>query len=275
MNTSSSAINWLISIRVVFALISPWNHTCLESGKYLQIAMEDIQDSFKVVLEPDGGYLEGPSYFCATARRHCQTLDYYARAKGSNVLDLVPKQLRRTGDYAQAVASTTRYDYLPICDCDWGTNLETWLWLARVMPDSYWVTLAQKSYANHRNNQQPGGEGAIPPNRHEGPELKPFVHLPDTGYIASHRKLSGHWVKIFIMGNRANAGTHTKTRGVSCSSLPGRLLPPTSAWVSMTTRCTRSISTLSGIICSARRVPKSARSSRQASLGRETCRLGR
>jgi hypothetical protein len=87
-------------------------------GKYLQIAMEDIQDSFKVVLEPDGGYLEGPSYFCATARRHCQTLDYYARARDLNVLGIVPEQLRRTGDYAQTVASTTRFDYLPICDCD-------------------------------------------------------------------------------------------------------------------------------------------------------------
>jgi hypothetical protein len=177
--------------------------------KYLQIAIEDIQDSFKVVLQPDGGYLEGPSYFCATARRHCQTLDYYARARGSNVFELVPEQLKRTGDYAQAVASTTQFDYLPICDCDWDTNLETWLWLARILPDSYWVTMAQKSYA-HKPSQlrSPMEKVLFSQIPIRGPELKALVHLPDTGYIASHRRLGEHWVKLFVMGNRANA-SHT------------------------------------------------------------------
>ncbi len=182
--------------------------------KYLEIALDDIQDSFKVVLEPDGGYLEGPSYFCATARRHCQTLDYYARARGLNVLGIIPEQLKKTDDYAQAIASTTRFDYLPICDCDQGASLETWLWLARVVPNSYWVTLARKSYDNKpaqlRDPLEKELFNQIPK---KGPPLKPFVFLPDTGYLASHRKIKDQALKIFIMGNKANAGHTHEDKG--------------------------------------------------------------
>ena len=42
----------------------------------------------------------------------------------------------------------------------------------------------------------------------EGPPLRPFVDMPDTGMTCSVRRLGGELVKLFLMGNKAGA-SHT------------------------------------------------------------------
>jgi len=71
-----------------------------------------------------------------------------------------------------------------------------------------------KSYANRPGQlSNPVEKELFSQIAKKGPELKPFVHLPETGYIASHRRIGEHWVKIFVMGNRANAGHTHEDKG--------------------------------------------------------------
>jgi hypothetical protein len=44
-------------------------------------------------------------------------------------------------------------------------------------------------------------------------ELQPFVCLPDMGPLVSHRLLGGHWVKLFIQGNKTWAGHAHEDKG--------------------------------------------------------------
>jgi hypothetical protein len=47
----------------------------------------------------------------------------------------------------------------------------------------------------------------------EGPPLKPVLELPDLGYMASVRKIGDAWVKLFILGNKANGDHQHEDKG--------------------------------------------------------------
>jgi hypothetical protein len=81
--------------------------------------------------------------------------------------------------------------------------------LAWLMPDSHWVTICRKSIARSRG--QPMTlltQNLLREVPAAGPDFRPFVEMPKIGQMASHRKLGGEWVKLFLMGNQSGA-SHT------------------------------------------------------------------
>jgi len=170
---------------------------------YTDLAYRDAVDNLETVIEPDGGYLEGPSYFSPTARENYKALKYYARARGKDLSELIPQALQRTSDYAAVVASSTADDVIPVCDAGPSFRSDSLSVLVELMPQSHWVTM----YNKQRIRQ------GKPPLAHAGPPLPAYVCLPQTGYIASTRTFGDDLVKLLIMGNKADAGHTHEDKG--------------------------------------------------------------
>jgi len=170
---------------------------------YTDLAYRDAIDNLETVIEPDGGYLEGPSYFSPTARENYTVLKFYARARGKDVSELVPDVLKKTSAYAAVVASTTAADVIPICDAGPDFRGDSLRILAELMPQSHWAAMYNKQLVH---------EGK-PPLESPVPALPAFVALPETGYLASTRMLEGDAVKILVMGNKAGAGHTHEDKG--------------------------------------------------------------
>jgi len=168
---------------------------------YTDLAYRDAIDNLETVIEPDGGSLEGPGYLSPTVRENYTALKYYASARGRSVSELVPDVLKRTSNYAAAVASTTADDMIPICDSGASFRGDSLSVLMELVPRSYWTTIYSKQLAR---------EGKPPV---EAPALPAFLSLPHTGYLASTRRLGDDQVKIFVMGNKAGAGHTHEDKG--------------------------------------------------------------
>ncbi|MEN6577283.1 MAG: heparinase II/III family protein [Phycisphaerales bacterium] len=170
---------------------------------YTDLAYRDAIDNLETVIEPDGGTLEGPSYFSPIARENYTVLRFYARARDRNVSELVPDVLKRTSDYAAVVASTTADDVIPICDSGSSFRADSLSILAELMPQSHWAAMYGRQLVR---------EGK-PPLESPAAALPAFIALPETGYLASVRMLGGDPVKIFVMGNKAGAGHTHEDKG--------------------------------------------------------------
>lgn len=170
---------------------------------YTDIALADTMDSLGRTIEPDGGSLEGPGYFCPTVRENYEVINNYARARGLDVADLTPKVLKQTPNFGAVVASTTDDDVIAICDSEPHLSLSALEMLVALTPGSYWTTLYAKKCR---------AEGKEPPAK-DGPPLPHFISLPDTGHLASVRALDGELLKIFVMGNKRGAGHTHEDKG--------------------------------------------------------------
>jgi hypothetical protein len=176
---------------------------------YTDLALADLQDNLAKILLPDGGYTEGPGYFTFTARQALITYYYYARARGIDARSLVPQALYATAVMAETLASTADdSQMILICDAQCVPQ-EGAAFLAWLMPDTHWTTIFRKSVI--RTGGQPISLLAqnlardIP---EQGPVFRPLVDMPKIGQLASHRRLGGEWVKLFLMGNQSGA-SHT------------------------------------------------------------------
>ena len=159
---------------------------------YTDLAYNDIVDNLNLVIPPDGGYLETPSYFGSTANRNLRTIDWYARARGKDARALIPEPLARTGNYAAVIMSTTERDIIPYGDSNLNMDTDTLEGMHAILPGSHWTTL----YNKHRVRK------GLPSLDTPGPPLPAFISLPDTGLMASVRELGGRPVKLFVMGFR-------------------------------------------------------------------------
>ena len=77
---------------------------------YTDLAYLDAINNLENAIQPDGGTLEGPSYFNPIVRENYNVMKYYARSRGREVIDLIPNVLKLTADYAAVVTSTTDDD---------------------------------------------------------------------------------------------------------------------------------------------------------------------
>lgn len=170
---------------------------------YTDLALADTVGNIENSILPDGGYAEGPSYFGAMARRNYKVLRHYARAREVDLPDLVPYALRSTADYAEALTSTTTDDVIAVGDSDPHLDLETLGAMVELMPGSYWQTLLNKKRRAEGKEPLPG----------KAPEPRPFVSLPNLGYIASYRVLDGQPVKLLILGNVSGADHAHEDKG--------------------------------------------------------------
>ena len=176
---------------------------------YTDLALTDLLANLAKILLPDGGYTEGPMYFTFTARQALITFYYYARARGTRARDYVPAALYATAIMAETLASTADdTQMILICDALYIPQ-EGVAFLAWLMPDSHWVTIFRKSVA--RTGGQPMtllAQNLARDIPAVGPAFRPLVEMPAIGQMASHRKLGGEWLKLFLMGNQSGA-SHT------------------------------------------------------------------
>ncbi|MDB6092780.1 MAG: hypothetical protein JWM32_342 [Verrucomicrobia bacterium] len=176
---------------------------------YTDLALADLYDNLAKILLPDGGYTEGPMYFTFTARQAMLSCYYYGRARGLDPRPLVPEAMKATAQMAEVLVSTAdNQQMILICDAQYIPQ-EGAAFLAWLMPDSQWVTIFQKSIA--RTGGQPMtllAQNLLREVPAQGPTFRPMVEMPAIGQMASHRKLGGEWVKLFLMGNQSGA-SHT------------------------------------------------------------------
>lgn len=181
---------------------------------YLELAMSDMLRSLEKSILPDGGYVEGPTYFAWTARQAGVALYQYARMKNRDFRGLAPDILLRTAAFADALLSTDdRLPMILICDAA-NVHQEAAALLAYLMPDSQWVTIYRKlvrergglpdTLLAHRLDRD------IP---QQGPAPLTFNELPGMGVLSSVREWQGAQVKLFIMGNSAGAGHTHEDKG--------------------------------------------------------------
>ena len=176
---------------------------------YTELALAELRQNLDLVLLPDGGYTEGPSYFTWTARQAFISYYYYARARGADLRALLPPAMRATANLAEMLVSTDEGAIMIlICDAFY-LNQESLAFLAWFMPDSHWVTAFHNSL--RRSGGQPNSILAYSLRREipaAGPAFRPFLAMPDIGMMCSLRELGGEKVKLFLMGNQAGA-SHT------------------------------------------------------------------
>ena len=176
-------------------------------------AWADLQDNLAQCLLPDGGYLEGVSYFTYTARQAFLCATLYARGRGLDPRSLIAPALLRTDRLAEMLYSTDdRQDMLLVADSMFPVS-EGLAFLAWLMPQSHWVTIYRKSL--RRAAAAPlllalRLDREIPA---EGPPLAPFCSMPDTGMMCSVRRHQGELVKLFIMGNRSGGDHQHEDKG--------------------------------------------------------------
>jgi len=182
---------------------------------YTELAVNDLLENLNRCLQPDGGYVEGPTYFTWVARQAFVALHLYARARGKSLQELMPAQMKKTSLLAEMLYSTNDgQDAILICDAMY-IFPEALAYLAAFMPDSHWVTMY------HKQVNRPGAGAApsllamsladsIPA---QGPALRAFVDMPDTGMMCCVRQLQQETVKLFLMGNKAGAGHTHEDKG--------------------------------------------------------------
>ena len=181
---------------------------------YTEAAVANLMETLDHVLLPDGGYDEGPSYFSHTARQAFLSLYYYSRARGKDLRSLMPPAIRATARFAEMLVSTdARGIMLLVCDAMY-LNQDSAAWLAWFMPDSHWVTVFHNTL--RRTHGRPISllvEKLLPEIPAQGPTFQPFLHMPDLGMMCSVRELGGERVKLFLMGNKADADHSHEDKG--------------------------------------------------------------
>jgi len=170
---------------------------------YTDLAYKDAVNNLETVIQPDGGTLEGPSYFDPIARENYKAVKYYARVRKQTLSELVPKVLKMTAQYAAVISSTTTDDAIPVCDSGPYFRSDTLSILTQLMPQSHWTSMYNKLLL--REGKSPLAE--------TGPPLPAYIALPDTGYLASHRSCQGQPVKLLIMGHKAGADHTHEDKG--------------------------------------------------------------
>ncbi len=181
---------------------------------YTDLAFADLVESLNYAILPDGGYVEGPTYFTCVGYSGGASLYYYGRARGRKLADLLPEPMKKTADFAALTASTDdEQDSIAICDAGPRTSQESLAVMASALPQSQWAAMYRKSVARTGMPETILAcklDGEIPP---AAPPPPAFVFLPQMGAMASTRRCGDHWVKILIMGNKAGAGHTHEDKG--------------------------------------------------------------
>lgn len=169
---------------------------------YLDQALRELNDNFEHILLPDGGYAEGPGYFAYGVGWGLRALEIAARARNLPLAGIVPERLRKTSNMATCLGSTDdACTFIPFGDAVPDMDAATCEWFAAFAPDGGWDWLARRARA--REDGKPLPEIEWPP----------FIRLPDMGVLASHRRLKGHWVKLFVAGCVRDADHNHEDKG--------------------------------------------------------------
>jgi hypothetical protein len=197
---------------------------------YLEIAYRELCESLEATILPDGGYVEGPTYFRCVGRDAGLGIYFYSRAIGKPLAELIPPAMRRCGAFGEALISTDAVqNMVPICDGGPVHEIISQAIMAGLLPGSAWERMLRASMARFDGwpvnpisgttvNLPMMGDAIIAwgmtaqlPSTPSEPH--PFVALPDMGPMVSQRRLGVHWVKLFLQGNQAGAGHTHEDKG--------------------------------------------------------------
>lgn len=197
---------------------------------YLDIAYRELCESLDATILPDGGYVEGPTYFRCVGRDAGLGLYHYSRAIGKPMVELIPDAMKRCADLGELVISTDAcQDVIAFCDASPLHDFLSQSVMAALLPGSAWTRMQRACLARNEGwpfNAVYGPEnyppimidaaiawGLVEPESAAPAEPRPFVVLPDMGPVASQRRFGDHWVKLLIQGNKAWAGHAHEDKG--------------------------------------------------------------
>lgn len=185
------------------------------TAPYRELALRDVAENIENTVLPDGGYVEGPTYFTCIGRNGGQALYLYARAAGKDLSEVTPERLKASVNFADALLSTDKeQDMIPICDGRPLMPQSHLAFMAKLLPESSWNAMFWKSVERSGGladdyfallAQSSGSKAACTP--------RPFVKMPEMNLLASHRMLHGEAVKIVLLGNRSGAGHTHEDKG--------------------------------------------------------------
>lgn len=182
---------------------------------YTDIAYKDLVENIEKIIYEDGGYGEGPSYMNCIGRNAMFAFYVYARLRNQKLIEVVPKGLTKTGDFIEALSSTVaRQDAIPVCDGRPVFKMPTVMYMANVLPKSYWSKILDKMV--ERDSRIPEDLLAFylyTQFKKQEVKTHPFLQLEDMGMIASTRELHHQPLKILIFGNKANADHAHEDKG--------------------------------------------------------------
>lgn len=182
---------------------------------YMEIAYGDIVENIQKTVLPDGGYVEGPTYFTCVGANGGQALYLYARAVGKRLEEVTPENLQASVDFADALLSTDDdQDMIPICDAHSTLSQTHLAFMAYLLKDSPWVNIFGKSVA--RSGGLADDYFALMVQSMElksRAEVRPFVLMREMNLASSHRFWKGKAVKMVVLGNRSGAGHAHEDKG--------------------------------------------------------------
>ncbi len=180
---------------------------------HTDLAFANLAENISHAMLPDGGYLEGPTYFTWTARQAILGAQLYARSRGRDPREFISPALKLTGRLAEMLYSTDEGQEMILVGDGVMTIGEGVAMLAWLLPQSHWVTILRKQLK--RAGASPLLLGLqlareVPAN---GPAFAPFLEMTDTGMMCSMRRLGSEWVKLFLMGNKAGGDHQHEDKG--------------------------------------------------------------
>jgi hypothetical protein len=180
---------------------------------HTDLAWANVSENIGNALLPDGGYLEGATYFTWTARQAILSAQLYARGRGQDPRGYVAPALLKTGRLAEMLYSTDDGQEMILTGDAVMAVGEGTAFLAWLLPQSHWVTILRKQL------KRAGSAPFLLALRlarevpAEGPALAPFLEMPDTGMMCSVRRLGAELVKLFVNGNKSGGDHQHEDKG--------------------------------------------------------------
>ena len=181
-----------------------WRHAV----PYTDLALAELRESLdRFVLEPDGGFHEGSSYYQATAARALESFYMASLARKIPFEKILPESLKNSARYADLMISTDESQgFFPTHDGDGKINAGEYpavAFLAAMFPESSWGRLYNRLLRTARN---------FPINDYYIQLLMPEKSYPESPYpvftridsvssAASTRMLDGHPVRIALFAD--------------------------------------------------------------------------
>lgn len=185
---------------------SGWAHV----KPYTDLAIAELNQSMNNILEPDGGYIEGPSYYQYTFWGAFPAYYLYARARGRDFKSILPPGLKNAPDYVELFLSTDdKQGFIPANDGGSGIYPQNSFIFAEIFPDSQFGRLCnkyQKLVGKPRANDRWSWLAGIPGTRKKEPPLRNFLKLDSLASAASVRKLDGKLLKIAFLCDMRKGG---------------------------------------------------------------------
>ena len=196
-----------------------WKHV----EPYTEIAYQNLIENLSDSVLPDGGYVEGPTYFRCVARDGGLPLYYYARARGKDFNAIIPESMKRTSTFAEALSSTTAGDVIPICDGRPQMEQEAAAVMAALLPQSQWTTIFHKTLARTGGMAETILAWQMSKNvPQQEPQRQPFIFLPIMGVMASARKLGQRRCQAVHHGQQGRRRPYARGQGQLCARVRRR-----------------------------------------------------